>query len=211
MTDSPDLWGWWVDEAGDVWQATDGEGIRRFSFDGFSSRGVPSWKFQTPEVIQMPQPFNRVNRVEYHPNTDTLYLSGYTPEHPYESNQWKEAGKVVARYNDWSKGNRAAAWTVVVPWDTSIQPFLSNASISVAGDSLFTVEVMKANVHVYDAHTGTSIGWFGPGPEVGNVSGWVDIPFGISAIQRADGSYQIHVEEDGYAKVMVYQWSPEPE
>ena len=47
-----------------------------------------------------------------------------------------------------------------------------------------------------------------PGPEVGSKSGWVDVPYGISAHLRADGEYVIFVEEDAFAKNILYRWKP---
>jgi hypothetical protein len=44
-----------------------------------------------------------------------------------------------------------------------------------------------------------------PGPEVGNKSGWVDIPYGIRAFRRANGQYLVFVEENWQGKVLVYQ------
>lgn len=61
---------------------------------------------------------------------------------------------------------------------------------------------------VYDRENGRELGVIKPGPEVGRASGWVDVPFGISAYRRENGEYLIFVEEDARGKVMMYRWRP---
>jgi len=41
-----------------------------------------------------------------------------------------------------------------------------------------------------------------------DLSGWVDLPYGITASRRADGEYLVIVEEDAKAKNIVYRWKP---
>jgi hypothetical protein len=60
-------------------------------------------------------------------------------------------------------------------------------------------------VYVYDTATGTSIAKLTPGIEVARESGWVDIPYGLRAYQRANGEYVVFVEEDAKAKVIMYR------
>jgi hypothetical protein len=62
-----------------------------------------------------------------------------------------------------------------------------------------------AEVYVYDTATGSSIAKLTPGIEVAGESGWVDIPYGLRAFQRANGEYVVFVEEDAKAKVIVYR------
>lgn len=69
------------------------------------------------------------------------------------------------------------------------------------GRYLFGVEPVGI-VHVYDKENGRELGVIKPGPEVGRASGWVDVPFGISAHHRDNGEYLIFVEEDTRGKVI---------
>jgi len=115
---------------------------------------------------------------------------------------------VFARYDNWSKGNRKARFTIDLPWSPSAKPLVSTIAMSVAGDYLFTAESVTAKVHVFDLRSGKEEGTMGPGADVGNVSGWVDLTQGISATKRANGEYVVFVEEDARSKVMMYRWHP---
>ena len=55
---------------------------------------------------------------------------------------------------------------------------------------------------------GKEVGVMSPGTEVGKASGWVDVPFGISAFKRENGEYLVFVEEDARGKVLMYRWKP---
>jgi hypothetical protein len=77
--------------------------------------------------------------------------------------------------------------------------------MSVAGDYVFAVTVKTAEVYIYNAKTGAFVKNLKPGPEVVGESGWIDIPYGIRAMRRADGEYVVFVEEDAKAKVIVYR------
>jgi len=60
-------------------------------------------------------------------------------------------------------------------------------------------------VYVYDTATGTSIAKLKPGIEVARESGWVDIPYGLTAFQTTNGEYMVLVEKDAKAKVIMYR------
>jgi hypothetical protein len=63
-------------------------------------------------------------------------------------------------------------------------------------------------VAVFKADDGSTVGIMAPGPEVGGVSGWVDMSHGLRAFRCRDGSYTVVVEEDARAKNLVYRWKP---
>ncbi len=161
------------------------------------------------QTISPPKPFDEpgsdLQRIEYDSENDIMYLGGYTSANPNPGDAqgfWGLVGKVIVRYDDWSRGNRTPRWQVVLPYSKDTMP----KAMSVAGGKLFVAYVYTAEVHVYDAETGAPQGTISPGPEVDSTSGWVDIPYGIRAYQRSDGEYLIFVEEDAYAKVMMYRW-----
>jgi hypothetical protein len=64
-------------------------------------------------------------------------------------------------------------------------------------------------VRVYHAETGKPQGIISSGLEVDSTSGWIEIPYGVRAYQRSDGEHLVFVEEDGYAKIMMYRWDGE--
>jgi hypothetical protein len=209
--DYPYIGGWWVDSKGDVWKTLrtqDGVGIRHYPLQGIDKNGNLIYTYKSMEKQKTPNIFTDLRRIEYFPETDTMYLTGYTKDHPAINGDYaKLVGSEMARYDNWSKGNQTPRWRIVFPIDDKSVPpeVLTPAAISVAGDYVFAVTVMKAEVYVYNAKTGEFVRILKPGPEVANESGWVDIPYGIRAFRRKNGEYLVFVEEDAKAKVIMYR------
>jgi hypothetical protein len=203
----PALWGWWVDSQGDVWQACENTTIRRFPCGGLDEAGAPMYSYATLKTQKGPEPFNRLERLEYFPETDTMYLAGYSKEFAHNGKNWKTIGKVVCRYDRWSK-EPAKRCEIHVPFDEAQEgskTYGTPVAMSVAGDYVFVVYLKTAEVRVWDTGTGEYQGRMRPGKDV---SGWVDIPYGVRAFKRANGEYLVFVEEDWKAKGMVYRWRP---
>ena len=133
--------------------------------------------------------------------------TGYTADLPLDRSFWKEAGRLLVRYDGWSTGKPVQRYAIPLPWDTKAKPIVTVIGLTVEGQYVFAVEPVGA-VHVYDRDSGREVGVIRPGPEVGRASGWVDVPNGISAHRRSDGEYLIFVEEDARGKVMMYRWKP---
>ncbi len=210
--DYPYIGGWWVDSKGDIWKTLrtqDGVGIRHFPLQGLDKNGNPIYSYSKMQKINHPKIFGDLRRIEYFPETDTMYLSGYTPDNPaINSDYAKLIGSEIARYDNWSKGNRQPKYRIVLPVDRSAPPEVLNpAAMSIAGDYVFAVTVKKAEVYVYDAKTGRQVKILKPGAEVFGETGWVDIPYGIRAFRRKNGEYLVFVEEDAKAKVMMYRFN----
>jgi hypothetical protein len=206
--DAPGLWGWSVDSRGDIWQAADNSGIRHFSLQGLDKNGSPIYSYKSMQVTAMPAPFNNLQRADYDRAADTMYLAGYTADYPNDHGYWKVIGRVLARYDHWSKGNRTPRWILPITYNDATGQAVIPASFCVCGKYLFTVSVFDAKVEAYDRDSGKLVGSMSPGPEVGGKSGWVDIPYGITARRLVDGEYIILVEEDAYAKNILYRWKP---
>ena len=204
--DYPYMGGWWVDSKGDVWKTLrTQDGIRRYPLQGIDTKGNPIYTYSSMQKIKTPSIFNDLRRIEYFPETDTMYLSGFTIEHPAFGDDTGVVGSEIVRFDNWSQGNPTPKWRIVVPYDTNGQRKVSTAAMSIAGDYVFAVTVKTAEVYVYKAATGELVQKMSPGPEVGNKSGWVDIPYGIRAFRRANGQYLVFVEENWQGKVLVYQ------
>ncbi|MBW4636541.1 MAG: hypothetical protein KME30_33110 [Iphinoe sp. HA4291-MV1] len=208
--DYPYIGGWWVDSKGDVWKtlrSQDGIGVRHYPVQGLDDQGNPIYTYRSMEKQKTPSIFTDLRRIEYFPETDTMYLSGFTKDNSAINGDYaKLVGSEIARYDNWSKGNRNPRWRIVFPVDKSAPPeVLPPAAISVAGDYVFAVTIKKAEVYVYNAKTGKMARTLKPGPEVANESGWVDIPYGIRAFRRSNGEYLVFVEEDAKAKVIMYR------
>ncbi|AUB39300.1 DNA-binding beta-propeller fold protein YncE [Nostoc flagelliforme CCNUN1] len=204
--DYPYIGGWWVDSKGDVWKALRTEdGIRHYPLQGIDVKGNPIYSYSSMEKQTTPKIFNDLRRIEYFPQTDTMYLSGFTVDHPAFGDDTGVAGSEIARFDNWSKGNRTPRWRIVIPYDTIGKREVSTAAMSVAGDYVFAVTVKTAEVYVYNAKTGAQVQQLKPGPEVGSESGWIDIPYGIRAFRRSNGEYLVFVEENWKGKVIMYR------
>lgn len=204
--DYPYIGGWWVDSKGDVWKTLrTKDGIRHYPLQGLDSKGNPIYTYRSMRKEMTPSIFSDLRRIEYFPATDTMYLSGFTAEHPSIGDDAKVIGSEIARFDNWSKGNRTPKWRTVVPYDTTGKREIMTVAMSVAGDYVFAVTVKTAEVYVYQAKTGKLVHKLSPGVEVGKESGWVDIPYGIRAFRRKNGEYLVFVEENLNGKVLVYR------
>jgi hypothetical protein len=206
--DYPYIGGWWVDSKGDVWKALrtlDGVGIRRYSLQGIDAKGNPIYTYNSMQKQKTPNMFTDLRRIEYFPETDTMYLSGFTKEHPALVDDAKVIGSEIARFDNWSKGNRTPRWRTVVPYDTTGKKEIATAAMSFAGDYVFAITFKTAEVYVYNTANGKLVRKLKPGSEVGGESGWIDIPYGIRAFRRSNGEYLIFAEENWKGKVIVYQ------
>ncbi len=202
-----ELWARNVDSKGDIW-FSDGRKIIRYRFKGFDAKGNPVYDLDNPDTWQAPEPFTEVMRLKYIPETDTLYIGGYT--HEVQPPSWGLMGGVLARYDNWTKGDRKARYAILMPKDDDN---LFPKEFDVAGDYIFAVMVKPTNgvpamVHVYRADTGEKIGVMFPGPEVGGNSGWIDMVHGIHALKTSSGDYLVVVEEDWRGKNLIYHWRP---
>jgi hypothetical protein len=198
----------WVDTLGAVWFGTPYSGIRQMPIQGFDSFGNPIYSYAASKSWAMPAPFNRIGRVLYVPETDTMYISGFTQSIPYDAARWKEAGPQLARFDNWTKGTPVMTWSIALPWNVNVKPIVTPVGIAQAGNYLFVAELYTQRVNVYDARTGSCVGTMTPGANVGYTSGDVDVELGISATLRSNGEYDILVEDDARAKILMYQWKP---
>jgi len=204
----PESWAWWMDTRGDVWQGDqDGkEPIRHYPLQGFDAHGNPIYSRAASVTCPMPEPLTHLLRMEYHPETDVMYLTGHTKDRPKTGGEWGQVGTEILRFDGWSTGNRTPRWRAALPYDPPKN--VSCKSFATAGDYAFAVECRNARVLVFDAGTGREVGQMTPGPEVAKESGWVDFPDAIRAFRRKGGEYLVFVEEDAKAKIIVYRWKP---
>ncbi len=204
-------WNWFVDARGDIWTDVK-EGLRKFPLQGFDAHGNPIYDFASAQVIASPAPFDRVSRMEYDATTDTLFLSGYTPEHPHDGKFWKEGGRVLARYNEWSTGNRTPKWTSLWHWaEGGPETYATPHCFAVVGDFIHVGYFHRGGPvvnRIYNAHTGELVGEMRPGPEVNGVIGDIDAVSAIRAMQRKNGEQIILQEDDRYGKVVMFRWRP---
>jgi hypothetical protein len=199
---------WWVDTPGNVWLATPASGIREMPLQGFDSVGNPIYTYTSSKMFPMPAPFSRIARIVYIAETDTMYVSGYTSSLPWDWTHWKEAGRILVRYDNWSSGSPTPVYTITLPWTTTTNPQVTPVGVAVAGNYIFVAELYTPKVDVYDARSGQMVGYMTPGAAVGNTTGWVDVYLGISAVRRDNGEYVVLLEDDARAKILMYRWTP---
>ncbi|CAE6788391.1 hypothetical protein [Paraburkholderia domus] len=199
---------WWVDTPGNVWLATPTSGIREMPLQGLDSVGNPIYTYASSKMFAMPQPFTRIARIVYVAATDTMYISGFTSAIPWDPTHWKEAGPVLARYDNWSSGTPTQQYTIPLPWNTQSNPQTTTVGVAVAGNYIFVAELYTAKVDVYDIRNGQAVGYMTPGASVGSTTGWVDVYLGISAVRRENGEYVVLLEDDARAKILMYRWTP---
>gem|GEM_PF-255706 len=227
--------GWWVDVNGDIWQTTLDKGLRRFRYQGSKElRGVgvvgwdgnPTWNFENMDSFSHPKEFNQVKRIRYYPETDTLYLGGCaTVDGKEHKNQhWKPMGPVIARYDNFLKGENPGAtegklkWRVVLPYvvGSSGHESCEPMGFDVAGDYIFVpytgasrVSGFKTgHVEVLRADDASAVGWMEPCPQTVGEIGLQDIRECLSAHRLKSGEYVIFLEDDYKAKVVMYRWMP---
>jgi hypothetical protein len=210
--------GWWPDRDGNIWTATRGGGIYRFALQGYDGNGCPRYDHAHVARYPMPAPFSDLRRIEYHPETDTLYLSGFTPAtaDTTSNNSWKTLGTTLARYDRWTAGNRSPAWTTEPrPYSvlTTLDGLEKPVSMSVAGDYVFVGWIRQPStgeqtLRVYRASDGAYVGTMDRRMgEVGPV-GWLDLYNSIEAQRRPNGEYHVYAEDDFLSKIVVYRWCP---
>jgi len=66
-----------------------------------------------------------------------MYLVGYTAAHPHHDGMWKVMGRVICRYDNWSKGERKPRCQVIPDYAVDGSWNGKPASMAAAGDYLF--------------------------------------------------------------------------
>lgn len=212
-TDAPSAQGWWVDDNCGVWLATEKQGVHYFPCE--VKNNLPNWSYATMQTFPHLKEFDEVKRVRYDVRTDTLYLGGTRGE---DKNQhWKPMGPVIARYDNWLRGNKKLRWQITAPYQKGSQGHEScePMGFDVAGDYIFVpytgagkqIGYKTGHIEVFRADTGQNVGWMEPGADIGEI-GLQDIRECLRAYQRKDGEYIVFLEDDYKAKILMYRWKP---
>lgn len=186
------------DRDGNIWY--NNNGIKEVALTGFTN-GIPNFSAEQ-SISSIPAPFTgfNVERVIYDAATDVMWLGGYTAP----ATNWGLIGTTIARYPNWSTGNRTASHTLTTRLDNNnMEP----KAMAVCGDYVFTTNVHdNGSVYVYNASDLTPVGYIASGN--GGNSGWVDIPQGLQVFKRSTGLYMVIVEDNLHGKDWVYEWCP---
>jgi hypothetical protein len=203
--------GMFVDSRGDFWTcnhwAGNGIGIRRWRMQGFDPKGNPIYDYSPEHYTEYQRPagsHGELRRVEYIPETDTLYVTSTS-----KPDGDRDIGSRIVKYKNWSTPERAVEWTLDPPLDgTKI------SALSVAGDyvflgySYFGSNRREGTIRVFRTADAGYVGEITPTPAVGSLCGTFDIPYAIRAHRCSNGEYVICAEDDHFAKVLVHRWHP---
>jgi len=206
----------WVDENGDVWQVNFGGHtppyeasihLRRYLFQGFDQYGAPIYDYNHMQIYSVTTDFPdfaTVGSAEFFPNLTsggTLFVMGGGPA---------QGTNIIARYDNWDKGNRTSSWVTNIATDTNPTNTWQPNSFTVAGDFFFVDFWQPHYNQVFQTKNGLYVGIFLPGqnvggaPNVGNTDMWQ----ANRAFERKNGEYILLQEDDYQAKILMYRWTP---
>ena len=206
---TPDMgvWGWEVDSQGNVYAASEDAGVVKYPVQGYDSFGNPI--FGSTVNTPAPAPFMKIERLHYEDATDTMYLAGFTTDHPYQNGVNQDfglAGSEIMRFDNWSQGNRTPRYRIQIPYDPANSRYVKG--IAVAGARVFAGMLRSSsseNVYAFDGNTGAPLGQILPGAEINYNIGWIDGAENLKAFQRSTGEYLLFEEEVVWAKVMMFR------
>ncbi len=197
-------WSGLPDKNGNVWYESGGR-IRKIPLTGFSG-GCPVFGAPVDVTTSLPAPMTTIERLEYNADTDVMYIGGWTAANPSVS--WGLIGSTLARYPNWSTGNRTPSHSALMPKDYE---GLYPKAMSVAGDYVFVGNSRdRGKVYVFNGANLTSSGHIAAPTNMGE-TGWLDIVHAVQAFKKSDGQYLVLVEDNSKGKNILYQWAPPAE
>jgi hypothetical protein len=199
-------WALSVDTDGTIYTSAADGTIRALAFGGLSANGSPKYDFAALQTVAPPAGITSLERIEYQTETDTMFLGAYTQAHPQTGTEWGIVGTEVLVFPHWSKGNRTASASAVLPYDPSSNLFAK--SLAIAGDYIFAREVISSTVHMYSTADGTANALTLSTPSSMGHVGWTDMVSGFQAHKRQNGEYFVVAEDDGSIRQLVYRWMP---
>jgi hypothetical protein len=196
-------WSSLPDKNGNIWYESGGR-IKKIPLTGFSGAN-PVFGAAIDVATSLPSPIRQVERVEYDADRDVMYIAGWTNANSNVRDNWGLIGSTIARYPNWSTGNRTASHTVVMPKD--VEGYYPKA-MSVADGYIFVGGSRdRGKLYVFNSSNLSSVGFIAAPTNIGG-TGWLDIPHAIQAFKRSTGQYVILVEENYRGKNIIYQWCP---
>ena len=201
-----------VDHACNIWRGTRQQGFMLWRLKG-AENGIP--QYADGKLYPLPRGTNGAKRIWYDPVRDELFIAGFSDASPDAQDTWWCMGSTIARYDRVMERLDAGTWdgdvepdmTLYLPFnieDGSGRDHHNAKSFTVEGDYIFVALARYGYITVYDRRDGHFVGRLQPGPEVGGQSGWCDFNYAINAMRCEDGSYRILIEENAFAKVLMY-------
>lgn len=196
-----------IDSSGAIWEPQGRGGLRCVPLNGFTTHGVPRYSFANARRIQRPGDFIEVRRAMYYPETDEMYLCGYTWEQPaLGTEQWIGAGRELIRYVNWSTPARK-----VVSRLPFITRDVSTVQVLPQLELVFYHHLNTNSVFVHDSTTSEMLGIIHTDVDLlGYQIGWADVPGGSMHVAlRKNGEIVITAEDSYLEKQVVYTLPPE--
>ncbi len=225
------VWGWWVDQKGNIWTGDKDGRVCEYKFMGINSAGAPIYPTRPTKEWPAPIDFDpngttrgEIARICYLEETDTLYLGGYPVGKPAAEGDWGGLGREIIRYDNWTSENTTKRYAI----DDLFYEFTGDAgtstvvkSMDMVGDIVIYGYVhdlalrgydhgsKKGRLEVYNHLTKQKLGTLLPDSNIGYNS-WIETPRSFNAVLRDSGEYQVYVTDEAQAKVVIYRmgmWS----
>lgn len=212
---SPYCMSFFIDHAGNVWRGCRERGFQLWKMLGLDENGNP--QYAEPVLFPLPETFRDAKRIWYDAEADELFLGGNSNVNPDTRDTWWSMCGTLTRCQDFmkkaQKGEISEGWkadnNIYIPFhieDGSGLDHTNAKAFTVAGDYVFVLLAREGWVTIYHRTTGKLVGRLQPGQVVHGQSGWADFNYAINAQKMPDGSYEILVEENAFAKVILYRW-----
>jgi len=167
------------------------------------------YNYASMQTVPTPSLFTELCRpLEYLPETDTMFLSGYTAD---PSARGRRVGDRrdrdrPLRQLEQGRSHPRNACHSALRRPEGLEKFIK--AFAVAGDYLFAGEGREpCAIYVYNAKTGAPVGKLQPDATVGPTAAG-STSLRRPRFRRSTGEYLIFVEEDLDAKVILYRWKP---
>ncbi len=222
----------WVDLNGDgsgmnqsneyeVWSSTLNQPNQVNSFDIDTDGNVYIGRGQNGDIYKFPtNGFDSNGNPRYSVATKTTFANvghgAYSMEWVQENDMFVIGNgddiKTVSVWQNWSNSSRSKAYSVTLPTHGN-----GDARQVTADKDYFYVTYLmtggpktgkQGEIDVYKMSDGSFLGYIIPGPEVGSVSGWIDMTTSTHVFVTSSGKRIITVEEAEVGKILVYEWTP---
>ena len=193
-----------IDSLGGLWEGKGRQGIRHLPMKKLGEHGPI---YDAGDVATFPRPpeFVEVNRAQYYPESDTMYISGQTWESAMRNDRnygWGLIGREIVRYADWSKPTRREVSRMVVPSEVESPRVIA---ITEKNELCFVGDMTSSVIFVYDTRNGKLMGIVeADRPTFGFANAWIDQSGGLRAFTKKNGEVVLVVEDSGWAKAYVF-------
>lgn len=206
--------GYFVDKVGTIWTATEEKlngkrsHIHEYRLDpnnGVMANGVPLYT-SLPKKTFNTSPMRRLSYVTYDPDRDVMIQFGETDDKKFTSGF--DLPRAIARYDNWSTGTPTLMWFN----DSFRTEDLYAIKHCYHEEDYVLAGQRSGHIQIHRVSDGRQVMLLKAGPEVNYTVGKLDKgPALLRAHKRSNGEYLFVVEEDGYCKLLLYQWTPFPE